>query len=325
MDAMPASILLVDDDVASRHLIERILSKSDCQFNFNVEIASDATVAVEHLTNKRFDAILLNPASADGAPPADSIDKLRALSGDAPVIMLTATADGSQAAGLAERLNRAISNGRAMGALKQTCKTFKSIVHNAPNAMICTTPAGRILEFNAAAERLWACNRTDVVGESFLETCIAPEDRSGVRAEMQKIANGRPFDDVATVLKADTGDRTLFWRFSSIYGDGDTAPVIIAAAHEATQSAEQESGAENGYLAFKPEFNDTVDLVLNSLCAIMERIDVINDTATPQVLDRLRRSYSHLPATARQIPLDKAHAVERLVLSLITQGQKQAS
>lgn len=325
MDAMPANILLIDDDAASRHLIEQILSNSDCQFNFNIEIAFDAVVAAEHLTNKRFDAILLNPASADGAPPTDSMPRLRALSGDAPVIMLAATADGSQAAALPERLNRAISNSRAMRALKQTCKTFKSIVHNAPNAMICTTPAGRILEFNAAAERLWACNKTDVVGESFLETCIAPEDRSAVRAEMQKIANGRPFDDVATVLKADTGDRTLFWRFSSIYGDGDTSPVIIAAAHEAAQSAEHENAVESGHLAFKPEFNDTVDLVLNSLCAIMERIDVINDTASPQVLDRIRRSYSQLPDTARHIPVDKAHAVERLVLSLITQGQKQAS
>lgn len=318
MDAIPASILIVDDDAASRHLIERILSKSDCQFNFNVEIASDANVAVEHLTNKRFDAILLNPTTAGGSP-AESADKIRALGGDAPVIMLTAIADESQAAGLAERLSRAIANSRSQAALKQTCKTFKSIVHNVPSAIICTTPAGRILEFNAAAERLWARDRTDVVGKSFLETCIAPEDRSRVRAEMQKIADDRPVDDITTVLKADTGDRTLFWRFSSIYGDGDTAPVIIAAAHEAPHLAESD------HIAFKPEFNDTVDLVLNSLCAIMERIDVINDTATPQVLDRLRKSYSHLPATARQIPVDKAHAVERLILSLITQGQKQAS
>ena len=324
MDAMPASILLVDDDAASRHLIERILSKSDCQFNFNVEIASDATVAVEHLKNKRFDAILLNPAPADGAA-AESADKMRALGGDVPIIMLTGSSDDSQAAGLVERLSRAIAKSRSQAALKQTCKTFKSIVYNAPSAIICTTPAGRILEFNAAAERLWARNRTDVVGKSFLETCVAPEDRPHVRAEMQKIADGRSVGDITTVLRADTGDRTLFWRFSSIYGDGDTAPVIIAAAHEAAHPAEHDTGAESGHIAFKPEFNDTVDLVLNSLCAIIERIDVINDTATPQVLDRLRRSYSHLPATARQIPVDKAHAVERLILSLITQGQKQAS
>ena len=226
---MDANILLIDDDAASRHLIERILSKSDCQFNFNVEIASDTIVAMEHLTNKRFDAILLNPDHADGAQ-AVSIEKIRAMGGDTPVIMLTAITDESQAAGLAERLNRVISNSRAVGALKQTCKTFKSIVHNAPNAIICTTPAGRILEFNAAAERLWACSKTDVVGESFLETCIAPEDRSSVSAEMQKIANGRPFDDIKTVLKADTGDTTLFWRFSSIYGDGDTVPPVLTAA-----------------------------------------------------------------------------------------------
>ncbi len=324
MDAMPASILIVDDDAASRHLIERILSKSDCQFNFNVEIASDATVAVEHLKNKRFDAILLNPACAEGVW-AQSMDKIRALAGDVPVIMLTAGTDDSQSPGLAERLSRAITHGRSVRALKQTCKTFKSIVHNAPDAIICTTLAGRILEFNAAAERLWGRDRTDVVGKSFLQTCFTPEDRPFVRAEMQKVTDGRPVDDIATLLRADTGDTTLSWRFSSIYGDGDAAPVIIAAAHEAAQHAEHDSGAENDHIAFKPEFNDTVDLVLNSLCAIIERIDRIHDTATPQVLDRLRTSYSHLPATARQIPVDKAHAVERLVLSLITQEQEQPS
>lgn len=324
MDDTPVNILLVDDDAASRHLIERILSKSDLQFKFNVEIASDATVALEHLKNKRFDAILVNSAPGAGAP-GQSMNKIRTLSGDAPVIMLTVNGDDSQVPRLAERLSRIISNSRSVRALKQTCKTFKSIVHNAPNAIICTTPTRRILEFNAAAQRLWARNRTDVVGKSFLETCFTPEERPRVRAEMQNIADGRAVDDITTLLRTDTGDTTLFWRFSSIYGDGDTAPLIIAAAHEAAQHAEHDSSTESGHIAFKPEFNDTVDLVLNSLCAIIERIDRINDTAPPQVLDRLRRSYSHLPVTAKQIPADRARAVERLILSLITRGQKQAS
>jgi PAS domain S-box-containing protein len=324
MDHTPANILLVDDDAASRHLIERILSKSDCQFKFNVEIASDETVAVEHLKNKRFDAILLNPAPADGTQ-AHSMNKIRTLSGDVPVIMLAITPDDSQVPGLAERLRRAIANSRSIRALKQTCKTFKSIVYNAPDAIICTTPAGRILEFNAAAQRLWGRDRTDVIGKSFLETCFTPEERPHVCAEMQKIADGRPVDDITTVLRADTGDTTLFWKFSSIYGNGDTAPVIIAAAHEAAQQAEHDGRTESGHIAFKPEFNDTVDLVLNSLCAIIERIDKINHETTPQVLDRLQKSYGRLPATARNIPADKARAVERLILSLITQEQKQAS
>ncbi len=324
MDRTPANILVVDGDAASRHLIERILSKSDCQFKFNVEIASDETVAVEHLKNKRFDAILLNPPPADGAQ-AHSMNKIRTLSGDVPVIMLAVTAHDSDAPGLAERLRRAIANSRSIRALKQTCKTFKSIVYNAPDAIICTTPAGRILEFNAAAQRLWGCEKTDVIGKSFLEVCFAAEERPRVRAEMRKIADGRPVDDITTVLTADTGDTTLFWKFSSIYGNGDAAPVIIAAVHEASQQAEHDSGAESDHIAFKPEFNDTVDLVLNSLCAIIERIDNINHETTPQTLDRLQKSYGRLPATARNIPADKAHAVERLILSLITQEQKQAS
>ncbi len=324
MDHTPANILLVDDDAASRHLIERILSKSDCQFKFNVEIASDESVAVEHLKSKRFDAILLNSAPADGTQ-AHSMNKIRTLSGDVPVIMLSATAADSDAPGLAERLRRAIANSRSIRALKQTCKTFKSILHNAPYAIICTTPAGRILEFNAAAQRLWGRDRTDVIGKSFLEMCFDPDERPHVRAEMQKIADGRPVDDITTVLRADSGDTTLFWKFSSIYGERDTAPVIIAAAHEAAQQGEHDNGAESGHIAFKPEFNDTVDLVLNSLCAIIERIDKINHETTPQMLDRLEKSYGRLPATARNIPADKARAVERLILSLITQEQKQAS
>ncbi len=324
MDHTPANILLVDDDAASRHLIERILSKSNGQFKFNVEIASDETVALEHLKNKRFDAILLNPVPAEGAT-VHSMDKIRTLSGDAPVIMLDIPADDSHVRGLAERLRRAIANSRSIRALKQTCKTFKSIVYNAPDAIICTTPAGRILEFNAAAQRLWSLDRTDVIGKSFLETCFDPEERPSVRVEMQKIADGRPVDDITTVLRADTGDTMLFWKFSSIYGNGDAAPVIIAAVHEAEQQAEHDSSDESDHIAFKPEFNDTVDLVLNSLCAIIERIDKINHETTPQMLDRLQKSYGRLPATARNIPADKARAVERLILSLITREQKQAS
>ena len=320
MDHTPANILLVDDDAASWHLIEQIVSKSNGQFKFNVEIASDETVALEHLKKRRFDAILLNSVPAGGAK-AHSMDKIRTLSGDVPVFMLDAVDDESQVRGLAERLRRAIANSRSIRALKQTCKTFKSIVYNAPDAIICTTPAGRILEFNAAAQRLWRLDRTDVIGKSFLETCFDPEERPCVRAEMQKIADGRPVDEITTVLRAHTGYTMLFWKFSSIYGNGDTSPVIIAAAHEAAQQAEHESG----HIAFKPEFNDTVDLVLNSLCAIIERIDKINHESTPQMLDRLQESYGRLPATARNIPADKARAVERLILSLITREQKQAS
>jgi len=328
VNARPARILLVDDDAGSRHLVERILTEPGCRFSFNVDFADDSAAAVERLGSERFDGVVVN--TAPGANPTDEVaEEIHARWPEVPVIALKTPCDsggeGDIAAplDLAERLSQAIADSRAMRALKQSCKTFKSIVHYAPDIIICTTPAGRILLFNAAARRLWNRGRSDVIGKNFLDTCFSPDERPGIRTAIQNISQGQPVADIQTVVGDDKIRKTLVWRFSSIYSDGDAVPVIIAVAHEAATQAQAQE--DKCHVGFKPEFNDTVDLVLSSLCAIIERIDRINDTATPQVLDRLRRSYGHLPATARQIPAEKARAVERLVLSLITQGQKQAS
>jgi len=70
-------------------------------------------------------------------------------------------------------------------------------------------------------------------------------------------------------------------------------------------------------LAFNPDFDETVDLVLSSLSAIIERIEKVNEKSTPQMLGRLRRYYEQAETPGRGLSEQKTEAIERLILSLI--------
>ena len=78
-------------------------------------------------------------------------------------------------------------------------------------------------------------------------------------------------------------------------------------------------------LTFNPEFKDTVDMVINSLAAILEKIENINNCTNPDALKRLADEMRRSPPARGQIPPHKAVAIKRLVLSLITPDSDKAS
>jgi len=205
-----------------------------------------------------------------------------------------------------------------------TCHTFESIVRNAPDAIICVSAAGRIIEFNARAEHLWGLSRAAAIGADFLDVCFSQQERFRVNCEMQLLGPGESAKDLRSFMMLSDGRQaTLSWDLSSVSSENGTGALFIAVARELTEAAVAASGVEAANrIPFNADFNDTVDLVLNSLGAIMERIDCIHARTTPEVLGRLRTSCDGPGQNGRRIPPKTAAAVERLILGLITeQGQ----
>lgn len=228
---------------------------------------------------------------------------------------------------LVEHIRYVIQRKKAIESLRHSCEYFRSIVENTPCAIVCISPQGRIIEFNACARDLWKQGRDEVTGKSFLKTCIGQSDRFNVYVDLRKALAGESVKRTSTTItRADGRCDSLLCDFSPIRTDGESISGVIAIAHESTAAI---AGIDNRLSAMKltsnPEFNDVAEAIMNSLTAILEKIEDINNRADPDTLKRLADNMRSVNCEDQQIPSRKATAVERLVLSLITAGADKAS
>jgi len=338
MDIKRTNVLLVEDDPAFCRLIRRILSRAGQNFRCTLETASTVSCAIEQLRKRRFDNVLLD-LSLSGDNGLETVDKIRTSSPNVPIIVLTGTTDKklqieaikrgaddyltkpkALCESLSEHIQYAIQRKKAIEALRHSCEYFRSIVENAPCAIVCISPQGRILEFNACAQELWKQDSKEVTGKSFLQTCVERGERFNVYVDLRKALAGEPVKGSSTrITKANGRSGSLLWDFSPMRTEGASVSSIIAIARESTPAAARIS---NGLSAMKlsssSQFNDTVETIMNSLAGILEKIDDINSRADRDTLKQLADNMLSVNCRDKYIPLRKAAAVERLVLSLIT-------
>jgi PAS domain S-box-containing protein len=337
MNTTQTNVLLVEDDPATRRLIQRILSRAAPDFNCTLETAPTLSNAISHLRKTRFDNILLDLNLPDSRG-LETVDRIHNSSPKVPITVLTAINDteieveaikrGADEClrkgidvweSLAGHIRYAIQRKKAIEALRNTCDYFKSVVENAPSAIVCISSEGRILDFNAEAQRLWSCAREEVMGKSFLETCIPHGDRFNLYIDLRRVLVGQSVRSTKTTLALPDGSRhSLSWDFSCM-GNGDgRSPVVVAVAHDITTNLLSINNRPSALkLTFNPDFNDTVDIVINSLTAILEKIEEINKCADADSLKRLADEMCRSDPGRGQITSHNAAAIRRLVLSLI--------
>ncbi len=339
MDAQCARVLIIDHDDKRRRRAAQMLKSHRNGMKFDVKCLPSSDGAINLIQKERFDAVGFDCTQENAAEP-DWINALRLLSPESAVIALRQDAaeqrrlqppqvDDAVRTGtpdawrhFASRIRQTIMRHKAEQALRRACRTFEAIIRNAPNAIVCVSPAGRILEFNARAEALWGLSRPEAIGRDFLDVCFSRQERFRINCEMQLLTAGESATDLRSFITLSDGRHAaLSWDFSSV--STENGGLYIAIARElAFSAAANEDSAER--IPFNPNFNDTVDLVLNSLCAIMDRIDRIHARTTPDVLERLKDAYEDQAQKQRRLPPKTAAAVERLVLGLITE-HKQVS
>lgn len=179
-------VLLVDDDADIALALHDLLTHA----GYRVEVASTGAAALDKAKNQLFAAVLLDLM----LPDMDGLSILTLLKESdptLPVIMLTAFGEvakkhGALAEGAfgyltkpydAEELKALVR--RAVGvkhlsveaaaakqALVASEHRFREVVQTAPDAIILSDDAGRILSWNAAAERLFGYAAQDMLGQS---------------------------------------------------------------------------------------------------------------------------------------------------------------
>jgi len=103
-DKKLVKVLLVEDDVIDRKLVERILAKSSKPVEFTLEFAENLSAAIEQLSNnKRYDIILLDLMLPDSYG-VETVQRVREINPHIPIVVLTGLDD--EQAGLS-----AIENG----------------------------------------------------------------------------------------------------------------------------------------------------------------------------------------------------------------------
>jgi len=345
MDIKRTNVLLVEDDPAVCRLIRRILSRSGRDFRCTLKTASTVSNAIDQLRKRRFDNVLLD-LGLSGGNGLETVDRIRTFSPDMPIIVLTATTDKEVQveaikrgaddylikgkalwASLAEHIHNAIQHKKAIEALRYSCDYFESIVQNAPCAIICISPQGRILEFNACAQDLWKKDREEVTGKSFLQTCVERGDRFNVYVDLRKALAGESVKGASTkITNADGRSDSLLWDFSPMRTNGASISSVIAIARESTAAAARIGNRLSAMkLSSNPQFNDTVEMIMNSLAAILEKIEDINKRADPDALKQLAEELCRMEITRGKIRSGKDAVMKRLVSSLITAKAGKAS
>ena len=344
MDIKRTNILLVEDDPAVCRLIGRILSRPGQNFRYRLETASTVSNAIDQLRKKRFDNVLLDLGLPDSKGFA-TVDKIHASNPDVPIIVLTATTDKEIQVeaikhgadylikgkalweSLGGHIRYVIEHKKAIEALRHSRDYFRSIVQNAPAAVVCINVQGRIGEFNTCAQNLWGQGAEDVSGKSFLNTCIGHGERFNVYIDLRKALSGESVKNTkTTIMHADGRRGSLLWDFNPIRNGAKKISGVIAIARESTGAMVKTGDCPAAVnLALNPDFNDTVEMVMNSLTAILEKIEEINNRADPDALKRLAKELCRLKNTRGPISPDKGAAMKRMLLSLIAAGPDKTS
>ncbi len=77
--------------------------------------------------------------------------------------------------------------------------------------------------------------------------------------------------------------------------------------------------AVEAYSKYNPNFEETANMVIVGLGIIIQRINYLS-SSDPKLLKQLSGGFENSDDESKQLPPEKASAVERLVLSLLTKN-----
>ena len=206
---MPTPILIVDDDPDIRESLGDMLAHE----GYRVQTAPDGSEALQCVKHQRYSAALLDIQ----LPDLDGLSVLKImmeLDPDLPIIILTGHANPENTIGslvkgafayltkpynkreLTAILRRAVSVKRLVvraehveQALSASEERFRALVESASDAIVLSDQGGLIIWWNAAAERLFAYSKPEVLGRTL--SMLMPERfRAAHEAGLARLAAG---------------------------------------------------------------------------------------------------------------------------------------
>lgn len=224
-------LLIEDSDAYANYIREELTLGSGA---FSVSHADRISAAVELLRVGGIDVILLDL----GLPDSDglaTVHRVVGAAGGVPIIVLSSRADPSLATAtvqagaqdcliktdidsriLTRVIHYAIERRAAEARLRERDAHYRSIVEASLDAIISMDEAGRVREFNPAAEAMFGCSRAQALGRDLAELIMPERMRARHRAGL---AHHRA-----------TGDERVIGRRLELVGmraDGSEFPVEL--------------------------------------------------------------------------------------------------
>jgi PAS domain S-box-containing protein len=328
------NILLVEDDLALSRLLKKNLERAD----YSISCTSVPTLssAIDHLQSNRVDNVLLDLSLPD-SKGLKTFERIRQANSDISIVILTGNHDTEtqlQALrygadeyvikspemfkSLVESIRRAIDNRKTFSLLKQAYEQFKEAFRETTTATVCINPHGRIIDFNEQARSLWEMKNNEILGKSFLQNCINRNERFNIYLNLRETLSGRDVKGPrSTVIRKDHSKHLLMWDFTSVKNSKGKITGIIAVAHDITKIESVPNAlAMAKDIKLKPEMNKTIDLLIASLCAMLDNIEEHNPSKDDT------KSLKDLACSSSNTDISKinpknAASIERLILSLI--------
>lgn len=335
MSTKPANVLLVEGDLALSRLLKKNLERAD--YSISCTSVPDLSSAINRLRKDRFDNVLLDLSLPD-SKGLKTFERIRQANANVPVVILTGNDDTEtrlQALrygadeylikspetlnSLVDSIRKAIDNRKTLSLLKQAYKQFKDAFQNSPAATVCINPQGRIIELNEYARRFWEIEDKEFIGKSFLQNCINRNERFNIYLNLRKTLSGRNVKGPrTTIIQKDDSEHLLMWDFTGAKNSKGKITAIIAVAHDITniESKPNALGLARD-IKLNPELNKTIDMVIASLCAMLEKIEELDPTKadTNSLKDLAGTSPNN--TDFNKISPRNAASIERLILSLI--------
>lgn len=332
-----AHVLLLGADQGEANLIQQTLSEATPGFKCKVDVVSTTSSAVQRLRQSRFDDVIVNMSQGEGED-LRAVQRIHNSSPDVPIFILTESTDANmrhaalkhgasdcliKKSDVYENLRTRIRHlAQEREILKNLVSDYcyrKTLISGAPCPIVGISSEGRVIEFNHQAERLWHCPGREVVGRDFLSLFAADRDRDALaRAFTQTLSGHLSKNCKATVASKDDGHYSLLWDMSSIGRMNSETAAVMAIGHAITESeTKTHKCSADQYVEYRSNFEDTAYMVLAGLSAIIQRLDCLSNV-DPSVLRRLSDELPESKDEAETLPPEKASAVERLILSLLT-------
>jgi two-component system cell cycle sensor histidine kinase/response regulator CckA len=248
-------ILVVEDDVGIAALERRALERHE----YGVDVVHGAQVAIGKLTSGTYNAVVLDYRLADG-DGWPVLDAARACVPPVPVVMVTGAGDEKVAAEAIHRgaadylvktghfgleLSVAVDRVVRMAAMEQAAALLASVIESTEDAVITTTPDGRIGSWNRGATGLFGRTQQQVIGQplaNFLlfadaslpvrlfSRALDPDDAEG---EFKPLAGVAPC--VAACVTPEGVRRDLELTLSVVRNAQDNASYLAFIARDVTE------------------------------------------------------------------------------------------
>lgn len=112
---------------------------------------------------------------------------------------------------------------------RETSQVLGNLIKFSKSVAFAISPAGKILEFNEAAEKLFGKSRTEVIDRNYFEMFVPDDLRSAAKIEMlSKFAEKNPVSLTNFVTGKNGENIRVEWLFSKMYDEDGRVSGLIA-------------------------------------------------------------------------------------------------